>query len=53
MFRSGLVKTACVAIALFGFNAPPAGAIEMMPGSSPAVGMNDDLVSKVVVYLAV
>jgi hypothetical protein len=50
MFRSGLVKSACVAIALSGFSAPPAGAIELVQGSDPAAGLNDGLISKVVVY---
>jgi hypothetical protein len=50
MFRSGLVKSACVAVTLFGFSAPPAGAIEMVQGSGSAAGLNDGLISKVVVY---
>ncbi len=50
MVRSSLVKSVCVAIALSGFSAPPAGAIEMMQGSDPAAGLNDGLISKVVVY---
>jgi hypothetical protein len=50
MFRSGLVKSASVAITLFGFSAPPAGAIEMVQGSGPAASLNDGLISKVVVY---
>ena len=50
MVRSSLVKSVCVAIALSGFSAPPAGAIEMMHGSDPTAGLNDGLISKVVVY---
>ncbi len=50
MFRSGLVKSACVAILISGFGAPPAGAIEMVQGSGPAADLNDGLISKVVVY---
>jgi hypothetical protein len=50
MFRSGLVKSACVVITLFGFSTPPAGAIEMVQGSGPVAGLNDGLISKVVVY---
>ena len=50
MVRSSLVKSVCVAIALSGFSAPPAGAIEMMQGADPAAGLNDGLISKVVVY---
>ena len=50
MFRSGLVKSACVAILISGFSAPPAGAIEMIQGSDAAVVLNDGLISKVVVY---
>ena len=34
MIRSSLVKSACVAIALLGFSAPQADAIEMQ-GSNP------------------
>jgi hypothetical protein len=49
MFRSGLVKSACVAITLSGFGAPPAGAIEMVQGSGPAAELNDGVISKVVV----
>ncbi len=49
MFRSGLVKSACVAITLSGFGAPPAGAIEMVQGSGPAADLSDGLISKVVV----
>ena len=48
MFRSGLVKSACVAILISGFSAPPASAIEMVQGS--AADLNDGLISKVVVY---
>ena len=50
MIRSSLVKSVCAAIALSGFSAPPAGAIEMVPGSSPAASFSDGLISKVVVY---
>jgi hypothetical protein len=50
MIRSSLVKSVCVAIALSGFSAPPAGAIEMVQGLSPAASLNDGLISKVVVY---
>jgi hypothetical protein len=46
MFRLGLV----VALALSGLTALPARAIEMVPGSSPAAGLSDGLISKVVVY---
>jgi hypothetical protein len=49
MVRSSLVKSVCVAIALSGFSAPPAGAIEMVQGSDPTVGLSDGLISKVVV----
>ena len=50
MFRSGLVKSACVAILISGFSAPPASAIEMAQGSGAAADLNDGLISKVVVY---
>jgi hypothetical protein len=50
MVRSSLVKSVCVAIALSGFSAPPAGALEMMQGADPAPGLSDGLISKVVVY---
>ena len=50
MFRSGLAKTACVAILISGFSAPPASAIEMVQGSGAAVDLNHGLISKVVVY---
>ena len=49
MVRSSLVKSACVAIALSALSAPPAGAIEMVEGAGPAAGLNDGLISKVVV----
>ena len=39
MFRSGLVKSACVAITLSGLSAPPAGAIEMVQGLDPSAGL--------------
>jgi hypothetical protein len=48
MMRSSLVKSVCAAIALSGFSAPPAGAIEIVPGSSPAAALSDGLISKVV-----
>ncbi len=47
MIWSSLVKSACVALALSGFSLPQAGAIEMQ-GSNPAGGLNDGLISKVV-----
>jgi hypothetical protein len=50
MLRSGLLKSVCVAIALSGFSALPAGAIEIVQGESPAAGLSDGLISKVVVY---
>jgi len=50
MIRSGLVKSVCAAIALSGFSTAPAGAIDMVPGASPAATLNDGLISKVVVY---
>jgi hypothetical protein len=45
MIRSSLVKSACVAIALSGFSAPQAGAIEMQ-GSNPVPMLNDGMISK-------
>ena len=45
MIRSSLVKSACVAIALLGFSAPQAGAIEIQ-GSNPAASLSDGLISK-------
>jgi hypothetical protein len=45
MFRSSLVKSACVAIALSGFCPPQAGAIEMQ-GSNRAPMLNDGMISK-------
>src|SRR5215831_15618995 len=45
MIRSSLVKSACVVIALSGFSAPQAGAIEMQ-GSNPAPMLNDGMISK-------
>ena len=45
MIRSSLVKSACVAIALLGFSAPQAGAIEMQ-GSNPTPTLNDGMISK-------
>jgi hypothetical protein len=45
MIRSSLVKSACVAIALLGFSAPQAGAIEMQ-GSNPTASLSDGLISK-------
>ena len=50
MFRSGLAKSARVAIMLSGFSAPPAGAIEMVQGSGLTADLNDGLISKVGVY---
>jgi hypothetical protein len=50
MVRSSLAKSVCVAIALSGFSAPPAGAIEMVQGSGPGPGLYDGLITKVVVY---
>jgi hypothetical protein len=47
MIRSSLVKSACVAIALSGFSAPQASALEMQ-GSNPGTRLNDGLISKVV-----
>ena len=47
MIWSSLVKSACVAIALSGFSAPPAGAIEMQ-GSNPSASLSDGMISKVV-----
>ena len=45
MGRSSLVKSACVAIALFGFSAPQAGAIEMQ-GSNPSAQLSEGMISK-------
>src|SRR5258708_35597172 len=45
MIRSSLVKSACVAIALLGFSAPQAGAIEMQ-GSNPTASLNEGVISK-------
>jgi hypothetical protein len=45
MIRSSLVKSACVAIALLGFSAPQAGAIEMQ-GSNPTASLSNGLISK-------
>ena len=45
MIRSSLVKSACVAIALLGFSAPQAGAIEPQ-GSNPTAQLSDGLISK-------
>ena len=49
MLRSSLVKSACVAIALSGFGASQAGAIEMVQGSDPAALMSEGMISKVVI----
>jgi hypothetical protein len=49
MVRSNLVKSVCVAIALSGFSAPPAGAMEMVQGSGPGAGLYDGWISKAVV----
>ena len=46
MVRSSLVKSVCAAIALSGFSAPPAGALEMAQGSAPALALSDGLISK-------
>ena len=48
MIRSSLVKSACVAIALSGLSALPAGAIEMQ-GSNPSASLSDGMISKVYV----
>ena len=45
MIWSSLVKSACVAIALSGFSAPQAGAIEIQ-GSNPSATLNDAMISK-------
>jgi hypothetical protein len=45
MIRSSFVKSACVAIALLGFSAPQAGAIELQ-GSNPTAQLSDGLISK-------
>src|ERR1700727_3906971 len=45
MIRSSLVKSACVAIALLGFSAPQAGAIELQ-GSTPSAQLNERMISK-------
>ena len=45
MIRSSLVKSACVAIALLGFSAPPAGAIELQ-GSNPSAQLSEGMISK-------
>ena len=45
MIRSSLVKSACVAIALSGFSAPQAGAIEFQ-GSNPTALMSEGMISK-------
>jgi hypothetical protein len=45
MIRSSLVKSACVAIALLGFSAPQAGAIELQ-GSNPSAQLNEGMISK-------
>jgi hypothetical protein len=45
MIRSSLVKSACVAIALLGFSAPQAGAIEMQ-GSNPSAQLSEEVISK-------
>jgi hypothetical protein len=48
MFRSGLVKSACVAITLSGLSAPDARAVEMVQGLDPSAGLNQGLISRVV-----
>src|SRR6202035_48781 len=45
MIRSSLVKSACVAIALLGFSAPQAGAIELQ-GSNPSAQVSEGTISK-------
>ena len=45
MIRSSLLKSACVAIALLGFSAPPASAIEMQ-GSNPTAQLSEGMISK-------
>ncbi len=45
MIRSSLVKSACVAIALSGFSAPQAGAMEFQ-GSNPTALMSEGMISK-------
>jgi hypothetical protein len=49
MIRSSFVKGACAAIALLGFGALPAGAIEIQ-GSNPSASFGDGVISKV--YMA-
>ena len=45
MIRSSLVKAACLAIALSGFSAPQAGAIEMQ-GANPSAQFSEGMISK-------
>src|SRR5580704_19422687 len=45
MIRSNWVKSACVAIALVGFGAPQAGAIELQ-GSNPTAQLSEGMISK-------
>ena len=45
MSRSRLVKSACVAIALIGFSAPQASAIELQ-GSNPSAQLSEGMISK-------
>jgi hypothetical protein len=45
MIRSSFVKSACVAIALLGFSASQAGAIELQ-GSNPTAQLNEGMISK-------
>jgi hypothetical protein len=45
MIRSSLVKAACLAIALSGFSAPQAGAIEMQ-GANPSAQLSEGMISK-------
>ena len=40
MVRSSLVKSVCVAIALSGFSAPPAGAVIVRHGPAGGVGVH-------------
>jgi hypothetical protein len=46
----GIFKSALVALALVGFSAPQAEAIEIVGGSSPAFRMNEGLISTVAMH---
>jgi hypothetical protein len=48
MVRSSLAKGVCVAAALSGLSAPPAGAIETVQGFNPTPGVNVAPISRVV-----